>query len=185
MVTTAWNFDFLQKRPKWRERSATQGQYILKKANIGLRAKRGSMKTESASAYRQLNRLFRMGTVGGLPDPQLLEQFVSGDEESAALAFEAIVERHGPMVLQVCRTVLQDVHAADDAFQATFLVLARKARRLGASEPLAQLAIRGGRPDCTKGQEPCRSTPDSGPARGILDGICRRRAASRPEPSRS
>ena len=94
------------------------------------------MKTESTNAYCQLNRLFRTGTVGGLTDTQLLEQFVSGDEESAALAFEAIVERHGPMVLRVCRTVLHDVHAAEDAFQATFLVLARKARRLGASELL-------------------------------------------------
>ncbi len=94
------------------------------------------MRTESSSVDGQLNQLFHTGTVGGLTDPQLLEQFVSGDEESAALAFEAIVERHGPMVLWVCRTVLQDVHAAEDAFQATFLVLARKAQRLGASELL-------------------------------------------------
>ena len=66
----------------------------------------------------------------GMTDAQLLEQFVTGDDESAALAFEAIVERHGSMVLRVCRTVLRDVHAAEDAFQATFLVLARKARTL-------------------------------------------------------
>ena len=94
------------------------------------------MRTESTGACRQLNRLFRLGTVGGLTDSQLLEQFVSGDDESAALAFEAIVERHGPMVLRVCRTVLHDVHAAEDAFQATFLVLARKARTLGSRELL-------------------------------------------------
>jgi RNA polymerase sigma factor (sigma-70 family) len=94
------------------------------------------MRTESTSVYRQLNRLFRFGTVGEMTDSQLLEQFVSGDEESAALAFEAIVERHGPMVFRVCRAILRDGHAAEDAFQATFLVLARKARRLRASELL-------------------------------------------------
>ena len=61
----------------------------------------------------------------------LLDQFVAGDAEAAEAAFAAIVGRHGPMVLRVCRTLLHDVHAADDAFQATFLVLARKARALG------------------------------------------------------
>jgi len=87
-------------------------------------------------AVRQLDRLFRLGTVGGMTDPQLLEQFIAADDESAALAFEAIVERHGPMVLRVCRLVLHDAHAAEDAFQATFLVLARRARTLGSRELL-------------------------------------------------
>jgi len=94
------------------------------------------MKKEPTSASRQLDRLFRLGTVGGMTDPQLLEQFVAGDDESAAIAFEAIVERHGPMVLRVCRLVLHDAHAAEDAFQATFLVLARRARSLGSRELL-------------------------------------------------
>jgi RNA polymerase sigma factor (sigma-70 family) len=84
----------------------------------------------------QLKRLFVLGTVAGMTDSQLLEQFVSADNESAGQAFEAIVKRHGPMVFGVCRMVLQDVHAAEDAFQATFLVLARKAPRLRASELL-------------------------------------------------
>ena len=43
------------------------------------------------------------------------------------MAFEALVERHGPMVLRICRTILRDRHDAEDAFQATFLVLARQA----------------------------------------------------------
>ncbi len=93
----------------------------------------GRVRTES---NRQLERLFRMGTVGGLTDGQLLERFVAGDDEEAESAFEAIVERHGPMVLRVCRTVLRDAHAAEDAFQATFLVLARKAKTLGERELL-------------------------------------------------
>jgi HlyD family secretion protein len=71
-----------------------------------------------------------------MTDPELLEQFVAGDHESAALAFEVIVERHGPMVLRICQTVLRNEHTAEDAFQATFLVLARKAAMLGACELL-------------------------------------------------
>src|SRR5262249_40367319 len=90
-----------------------------------------TMSDRRTETDRQLERLFRLGAVGGLSDPQLLEQFVTGDDESATAAFEAIVQRHGPMVLPVCRMVLRDGHAAEDAYQATFLVLARKARTLG------------------------------------------------------
>jgi RNA polymerase sigma factor (sigma-70 family) len=85
---------------------------------------------------RDLDRLFRLGAHGSVSDPQLLEIFIGGNDESAALAFEAIVDRHGPMVLRACRMVLGDLHAAEDAFQATFLVLARRARTLGSRELL-------------------------------------------------
>jgi RNA polymerase sigma-70 factor (ECF subfamily) len=57
-------------------------------------------------------------------DGQLLDRFIEAQDESA---FEAIVRRHGPMVLSVCRRILHNHHNAEDAFQATFLVLARKA----------------------------------------------------------
>jgi RNA polymerase sigma factor (sigma-70 family) len=95
------------------------------------------MKNGRCTAGRQIDRLFRSGTVGGKTDPELLEQFVIGHDESAELAFEALVERHGPMVFRVCRCVLHDTHAAEDAFQATFLVLARKAWTLGSRELLS------------------------------------------------
>src|SRR5271163_4339354 len=95
------------------------------------------MTNGSIGAGRQLNRLLRLGTVGGMTDAQLLEQFVTADDEAAALAFEAIVERYGAMVLKVCRTLLRDEHAAEDAFQATFLVLARKAPTIDVRELLS------------------------------------------------
>jgi RNA polymerase sigma factor (sigma-70 family) len=60
----------------------------------------------------------------GLSDGTLLERFVARREEGA---FETLMQRHGPMVLGVCRRVTGDAHAAEDAFQATFLVLARRA----------------------------------------------------------
>jgi RNA polymerase sigma-70 factor (ECF subfamily) len=89
-------------------------------------------------AGRQLERLFGVGMVGGVSDAELLGRFaaVDVDDEAAEAAFEAIVERHGPMVSRVCRMVLRDAHAAEDAFQATFLVLARRARALGERELL-------------------------------------------------
>src|SRR5579871_2087859 len=62
-------------------------------------------------------------------DARLLERFVDANDE---LAFELLVRRHAPMVLHVCRRVVRDVHLAEDAFQATFLVLVRKARSVAA-----------------------------------------------------
>jgi RNA polymerase sigma factor (sigma-70 family) len=68
-----------------------------------------------------------MGAVGQLTDGQLLERFTTGSREAAEPAFTALVERHGPMVLRVCQGALGDAHDAQDAFQATFLVLVRRA----------------------------------------------------------
>src|SRR3954471_10456797 len=85
---------------------------------------------------RYVRMLFDAGTAGGLTDGQLLERFTARGGEAAELAFAALVERHGPMVFRVCRSVLRDPHEAHDAFQATFLVLVRRAGSLWVRESL-------------------------------------------------
>src|SRR5438034_4799908 len=72
----------------------------------------------------------------GAPDAgdcELLERFVQHGDETA---FATLVQRHGPMVLAVCRRVLGDAHEVEDAFQATFLLLVRKAAALRQPELL-------------------------------------------------
>jgi len=71
-------------------------------------------------------------------DEELLERFLDRNNETAEAAFQAIVVRHGPMVLGVCRHVLNQLQDAEDAFQATFLVLARKARSIRDRRVLAR-----------------------------------------------
>jgi Sigma-70 region 2 len=78
-------------------------------------------------ALRHMHRLFGDGTLAELTDVTLLQQYACQRDE---LAFEALVQRHGPMVMAVCRGILADPNDADDAFQAAFLLLARKAGAL-------------------------------------------------------
>jgi len=85
---------------------------------------------------RQLRTLYDIGTIGDLTDGQLLERFATDANEVAELAFSALVERHEAMVWRVCLAIVRDEHEAEDAFQATFLVLIRKARSLWVRDSL-------------------------------------------------
>src|SRR5260221_7198055 len=90
------------------------------------------MTTIPTAAVDWLRRLAR--EPDGRDDARLLEAFVNGREEAA---FAELLRRHGPLVLGVCRRLLRDPHDVEDAFQATFLVLIRKARSIGRRERLA------------------------------------------------
>jgi RNA polymerase sigma factor (sigma-70 family) len=89
------------------------------------------------SVERRLDVLWTSGTLTGLSDAQLLCRFIDAQDATAESAFSELVDRHGPMVRGVCRQILRHPHDADDAFQATFLVLVRKARSIRVRESLA------------------------------------------------
>lgn len=78
----------------------------------------------AGAVLHQIHRLIERDDPENLSDRELLECFILRRDEAA---FATLLHRHGPMVMRVCRRVLHDWHAAEDAFQATFLVLARKA----------------------------------------------------------
>src|SRR5438034_38982 len=86
------------------------------------------------SALRQLCRTAARRETDTPPDAQLLERFTTRSDETA---FEALVERHGRMVWGVCRRVLRREQDAEDAFQATFLLLVRRAGAIGSGQALA------------------------------------------------
>src|ERR1700730_7668288 len=82
------------------------------------------MLTKLSTVIHHLRRAMVSGDRNAFSDAQLVECFLSGRDEAA---FEELVRRHGPMVLGLCRRILKDGHDSEDAFQATFFVLARKA----------------------------------------------------------
>jgi RNA polymerase sigma factor (sigma-70 family) len=86
------------------------------------------MKTQtSGNLSRHFAVLFEGGSLTGLGEGQLLERFLAHRDD---VAFAELIARHGPMVLDVCRRWLDDPHDVEDAFQATFLILVRKAGSL-------------------------------------------------------
>jgi RNA polymerase sigma factor (sigma-70 family) len=85
------------------------------------------MAEQRVLTMRLFRQLFISGPVSGLDEGQLLERFVTANDEAA---FSALLALHGPMVLGVCRRVLGDGHDVEDAFQATFLVLVERARSI-------------------------------------------------------
>jgi RNA polymerase sigma factor (sigma-70 family) len=88
---------------------------------------------------RYLRRMLGPPRGGGLTDSQLVERFVAQRDQAA---FEVLVWRHGPKVLGVCRRVLRHEQDAEDAFQATFLVLVRKAGSIGKRQAVASWLYR-------------------------------------------
>src|SRR5262245_58809469 len=80
---------------------------------------------------QHLRRAALSPCTSGPTDGELLKWFITRRDGDA---FEALVRRHGPMVLGVCRRIVGNVHDAEDAFQATFLVLVRKAASIAARE---------------------------------------------------
>ena len=107
---------------------------------------------------RHLRQLVASPGLDALTDGQLLERFVAAQE---AAAFAALVRRHGPLVLGVCRRLLRGRADAEDAFQATFIVLFRRARSLDRRGSLA-----GRLSPAAPGQRPGQAGPAAGTESG-------------------
>ena len=117
---------------------------------------------------RDLRQVFDGRGVLGLTEAQLVDRIARRDE-SAESAFEAILMRHGPAVLACCRRVLGDTSAAEDAFQATFLVLYRRAGSIRVAESLAPWLLHVARMAALKARQ------------GELRRLARERRVARPE----
>jgi RNA polymerase sigma factor (sigma-70 family) len=102
--------------------------YVYESSNL---EGRNMPREQTPSLLDPIRRL--IGGEGGcaLTDAELLEKFAATAD---ATSFEALIWRHGAMVLGLCRRILRDQHEAEDAFQATFLVFARKASSIGHRE---------------------------------------------------
>ncbi len=94
-------------------------------------------RASSSAVVKHVATLFQIGTAAGLTDGALLDRFRGGSAGEAEAAFAVLVERHGPMVMHVCRRIVGDRHDAEDAAQATFLVLARQARSIRRRDSVA------------------------------------------------
>ncbi len=116
--------------------------------------------TSYTRVARRIDSLMEFGSALGLTDRQLLERFGTERGHPAGAAFGVLVERHGPMVLSICRRILGNRHDAEDAAQATFMVLARQARSIRQHDSVASwlcgVAIRvasRSRLDCARRRE--------------------------------
>jgi len=117
-----------------------------------------------------LARLWGEGRVADLPDSALIDRFLAGDGEAAGAAFEVLMARHGPMVLAVCRASLRDRPAAEDAFQATFTVLVRRAHALRRPDRLGPwlhgVALRASKEAARRARRVTPSDPTAEPVDG-------------------
>jgi RNA polymerase sigma factor (sigma-70 family) len=115
-------------------RSGTSGEYHMGHGLVSGKARFDAMTVHRRKLLQHFHRLVCRAVTDSTTDATLLERFVHRHDEDA---FATLVSRHGAMVLGVCRRVLSDVQDAEDAFQATFLVLARKAASIRHPEALA------------------------------------------------
>src|SRR2546430_13871372 len=111
-----------------------------------------------AALHAVMERLLSAQARRGPPDRHLLERFIAHQDEAA---FAALVERHGAMVLAVARNVLHHRQDAEDVFQATFLVLARRAGSVRQQGSAGSWAPGGGHPLPAEG--PARPRRPAGP----------------------
>src|SRR5262249_59332872 len=117
------------------------------------------MSTASTSSFlRRLTREMAAETARDQPDRQLVERLLAGPDEAV---FEAVVRRHGPMVYRVCWRVLQHEQDAEDAFQATFLILAQQLRTVRRHASLASWLHGVARRVALKAGAPSRGTSPS------------------------
>jgi RNA polymerase sigma factor (sigma-70 family) len=118
-----------------------------------------------------MERIFQGETVSGLSEWQLLARYLEHRDE---LAFAALVARHGPMVMGTCRRMLAGSGEAEDAFQATFMVLVRRARSLGPRDAIGPwlhgVAARVSMRARSKAARRRRVEPSGGELTGIPDG---------------
>src|SRR4051794_31671767 len=92
---------------------------------------------QSRPVAQQLDRLWNSGSVSGLSDAELLRRYNDAKDQASEQAFEALLNRHGPLVMGVCRHILRQAQDVDDAFQATFLILVRKSHSIRVDTSLA------------------------------------------------
>jgi RNA polymerase sigma factor (sigma-70 family) len=130
-------------------------------------------------------KLWSEGRVADLPDSALIGRFVAGDHAAAESAFEAIMARHGPMVMAVCRASNRDRGSAEDAFQATFTVLVRRARALQRSDRLGPwlhgVALRTSKEAARRARRRTPSDPLAEPTDGsisVVERLARREAVA-------
>jgi RNA polymerase sigma factor (sigma-70 family) len=94
------------------------------------------VRSKGGKVAAELETLWSAGTLTGASDAQLLQRFTLDRDATAELAFRELLDRHAPMVMGVCRQIVRRPHDVDDAFQATFLVLVRKARSIQVQDSL-------------------------------------------------
>jgi RNA polymerase sigma-70 factor (ECF subfamily) len=93
-------------------------------------------RVQDEAVLKQIRTLFNLGETSDLSDGRLLELFVSRQGAGAEAAFATLLERHGRMVFRTCRGIVQNDHDAEDAFQATFLILVKRGAGLWVGDSL-------------------------------------------------